>query len=64
MPEDPFKEYLRKIQAALARGEDATEHTHRPALKSLIETFAEDIVATNEPKRSVVGAPDNVVTRG
>jgi hypothetical protein len=30
----PLEEYLRKLERALRRG-DATEHTHRPALKEL-----------------------------
>jgi predicted helicase len=63
MPEYLFKGYLKKLEGALARG-DSTEHTHRPALKDLIETFAKDVVATNEPKRSEVGAPDYIVTKG
>ena len=58
----PFGNYLRKLQQALKRG-DATEHTHRPALKELIETLDEKIIATNEPKRSECGAPDYVVSR-
>ncbi len=56
------REYLRKLQLALERG-DATEHTHRPALKELIEALDETVIATNEPKRSDCGAPDYVVSR-
>src|SRR5208283_3903717 len=58
----PITEYLRKIERALKRG-DATEHTYRPALKELIEALDENVVCTNEPKRSECGAPDNVVSR-
>ena len=58
----PFANYLRKLQQALKRG-DATEHTHRPALKDLIETLEDKVIATNEPKRSECGAPDYVVSR-
>ncbi len=58
----PLTEYLRKLERALKRG-DATEHTHRPALKELIEALDESAVATNEPKRSACGAPDYVVSR-
>lgn len=60
----PFSiaEYLQTLKKNLARG-DATEHTHRPALKSLIESFATAIVATNEPKRIACGAPDFSVSR-
>lgn len=56
-------EYLKQIEWALAAG-NATEHTHRPALKSLIESLAGGVIATNEPKRVSVGAPDLIVTRG
>lgn len=58
-----INEYLASISAALAKG-DATEHTHRPSLKSLIESFGSGIIATNEPKRIACGAPDFVVSRG
>jgi predicted helicase len=55
--------YLKTIEKDLAAG-IATEHTHRPALKSLIESLAQGITATNEPKRIKCGAPDFIVTRG
>ena len=58
----PLQNYLRKLERALRRG-DATEHTHRPALKELLEALDNRIVATNEPKRSDCGAPDYVVSR-
>jgi hypothetical protein len=58
----PLTEYLRKLERALKRG-DATEHTHRPALKELIEALDENVICTNEPKRSACGAPDYVVSR-
>jgi predicted helicase len=58
----PIQDYLRKLERALKRG-DATEHTHRPALKELLEALDDKIVATNEPKRSECGAPDYVVSR-
>jgi predicted helicase len=56
-------EYLKTIQKELALG-NATEHTHRSALKSLIESLAEKITATNEPQRIKCGAPDYIITRG
>jgi len=62
MASDVFKKYLSEINKAYLRG-DATEHTHRPALKSLIEGIAKKITATNEPKRTECGAPDYVVSR-
>jgi hypothetical protein len=55
--------YLKNIEKALATG-DATEHSYRPALKEFIESLAEDIEATNEPKREQCGAPDFIVTKG
>ncbi len=58
-----ISEYLREISKHLASG-DATEHTYRPALKTLLETIHEDITATNEPKRVQCGAPDFIITRG
>lgn len=56
-------QYLKTIQNELAAG-NATEHTHRSALKSLIESLSEKITATNEPQRIKCGAPDYIVTRG
>src|SRR5438477_12005120 len=58
----PVEEYLRKLERALKRG-DATEHTHRSALKELLEALDDKVIVTNEPKRSQCGAPDYVVSR-
>jgi len=58
----PVQDYLRELERALRRGE-ATEHTHRGTLKTLLEALAPGIVATNEPKRSGCGAPDYVISR-
>jgi hypothetical protein len=41
--------YLKEIQTALMAG-NATEHTHRPALTTFVESLATGITATNEPK--------------
>ena len=57
-----FKDYLTKIERAYKAG-NATEHTHRPALKDLLEAFQTGIIATNEPKRIKCGAPDYIITR-
>jgi len=57
-----FELYLKEINKAYQRG-DATEHTHRPALKGLIEALDKKITATNEPKRIECGAPDYIVSR-
>lgn len=57
-----MKHYLKQIAAAYQAG-NATEHTHRPALKTLLESCQPNIVATNEPKRIQCGAPDYILTR-
>ena len=44
-----ISDYLKKIEKAYTAG-NATEHTHRPALKELIESMAAGITATNEPR--------------
>lgn len=58
----PISTYLKKITKNLQLG-NATEHTHRPALKTLLESLAPNIIATNEPKRVECGAPDYVVSQ-
>jgi len=55
-------EYVKEVRQNLAHG-DATEHTHRPALKSLLESIFKGATATNEPKRIECGAPDFILTR-
>ena len=58
----PFREYVRELNRNLSQG-NATEHTHRPALKTLLEAVQPGIVATNEPARAAFGAPDYGVYR-
>jgi len=58
----PISIYLSKIKKNIADG-NATEHTHRPALKSLLEMVEKGITATNEPKRIRCGSPDFQITR-
>ena len=62
---DPFRTYLQSLQKALAAGK-ATEHTHRPALKTLLEALKPGIMAVNEPRQEVTecGKPDMVVLKG
>jgi hypothetical protein len=62
MPSNPITEYLLQIQRELQSG-NATEHTHRPALKTLLESLAPKVTATNEPKHVECGAPDFIVSR-
>ena len=38
-------------------------HTYRPFLKNLVESLADGITATNEPRREACGAPDFIITR-
>jgi hypothetical protein len=54
--------YLDAIKKNLTHG-DSTEQTHRPALKNFLEVVDKGIVATNEPKRILCGAPDFNITR-
>jgi predicted helicase len=62
MATSEFVIYLGELSQNLKHG-DATEHTHRPALKALLESIGKDIVATNEPTRILCGAPDFNITR-
>jgi predicted helicase len=57
-----FAAYVDAIRKEHAAG-DATEHTHRPALKALLESAAKGITATNEPKRILCGSPDFQISR-
>lgn len=54
--------YLGSVEKALGAG-NATEHTYRPFLQTLIEALVPGATATNEPKRIACGAPDFIVTR-
>ena len=58
---DAIAAYLKEIEKNLQRG-NATEHTHRPALKKLIEAISPKHTATNEPTREACGAPDYSVS--
>ena len=50
MPSNAISQYLKNVEKDLAGGR-ATEHTYRPALKAVVESFAKGMTATNEPKR-------------
>ncbi len=58
-----LKSFLSEVEANLKSGE-ATEHTHRPALKGLFEGLLTGIRVINEPKQAEYGAPDFVLLRG
>ena len=53
---DLLKLYLQQIQKEYQSGK-ATEHTHRPALKTLLEALRSGVTAINEPKRIACSAP-------
>jgi hypothetical protein len=53
--------YLREIEQIHARG-NATEHSYRGALQTLIDALNPKVRAVNEPKRIKVGAPDYIIT--
>ena len=57
-----LRHYLTTIENALKAG-NATEHTHRPALKALLESLDLHVTATNEPKSIACGAPDYIISR-
>jgi len=57
-----ISQYLKNLEKELATGK-ATEHTYRPALKKLLESFRDGIEATNEPKREACGAPDYIISK-
>ncbi len=62
MSQTDMQGYFNEVKAAFEKG-NATEHTYRSMLKSLIEALGDDVTATNEPKRVRCGAPDYVVER-
>ena len=57
-----FRQYLQTIEANCRSG-SATERTHYPALKSLIEALDSSISVISEPERIECGAPDFLVVR-
>ena len=57
-----YRDYVKSLQDEMLGG-NATEHSHRTALKVLLESALEGVIATNEPKRIECGAPDYAVSR-
>jgi len=55
-------QYIDNINQRYKLG-NATEHTFRGDLQTLIETIVPKIRATNEPKRQKCGAPDYILTK-
>lgn len=59
----PLRTYIKSLEQELSAG-NSTEHTHRTAIKTLLETLTPGITATNEPRRIECGAPDFIVSKG
>jgi len=62
MSKEAITQYIAELNRIYKAG-NATEHTYRPALKSLLENITNGLTITNEPKRIACGAPDYIVTR-
>lgn len=58
-----YRNYISELNKLYETG-DATEHTHRPALKTLIEAVGDKLKVINEPKRIKCGAPDLRIEHG
>ncbi len=59
----PITFFLASVETLLQQG-NATEHSYRPALKTLFEAAVAGATATNEPKHAAYGAPDFLIQRG
>jgi predicted helicase len=55
-------QYLAELDK-LYRAGNATEHSYRPALKTLLENITSGLTITNEPKHIECGAPDYIITK-
>lgn len=63
-PHSALRQYLKTIAATHQTG-NATEHSYRPALQTLLEALGgPEVRATNEPRRIACGAPDYILSRG
>jgi predicted helicase len=58
----PLTRYITEIDKIYRAG-NATEHSYRPALKTLFENLTTGLTITNEPKHIDCGAPDYIITR-
>ena len=61
---DQVQNYINDILARYKDGNNATEHTYRASLQTLIESILKNSMATNEPQRIDCGAPDYIITNG
>lgn len=57
-----FREYINNINQNLAR-RNASEQTHRPALKTLIESIQPNTTAINEARNIECGTPDFTIVK-
>lgn len=57
--QDYVAELNRRYKSGYSR-----EHSYRGDLQTLLESILPEILVTNEPKRSNVGAPDYILTKG
>jgi hypothetical protein len=62
MSVQPLTQYIAEIDKIYRAG-NATEHSYRPALKTLFENLTKGLTITNEPKHIECGAPDYIITR-
>lgn len=58
----PIGEYISQISRTYQRG-NATEHSYRGYLQTLLSKLLPEIDVTNEPKRIACGAPDFLLSR-
>ena len=56
-----INQYITEINKIYRAG-NATEHSYRPALKTLFENLTKGLTITNEPKHIECGAPDYIIT--
>lgn len=62
MPIMTTSQYIESVNSRYKLG-NATEHTFRGDLLTLLETLLPDLQITNEPKRLKCGAPDYILTK-
>lgn len=58
-----LQEYVDNLNKQFQTGR-AREHSYRSDLQTLLSTLLPQILVTNEPSRSEVGAPDYILTKG
>ena len=58
-----ISDYLREV-AEIYSERNATEHSYRGALQTLLKSLLPDVTVTHEPKSVACGRPDYVLTRG